>query len=451
MSTSRPPSRSASSPPSPIIISEHEKATRNDPLGSLLLNLAGKVNHLIENSPKGGLPLNYDALCQNFGEFSTNQNDKILSERKNVDDLTLDVQQNLLQKELGYAASEITINPPDYFSPTPTLTDPKRMSDVLKVFPTKSKFSNSSHNIIDHLSTINYAQAIANLSEPEFRNILPKCFGGAPFTHISEYITHSMPLSDIYFSLMRLYDNRDSPDEARKKLENIKIYKDTKFVKLLANITLLCSRIASILPIGESRTSLFNVEAISALLKILPNNSAQTITTHINSLQSKLGRGPTFIEVTKALAPFQTSIEKDFEQNGLSSRNSKNNFNISASTNQRDTTRRNFARRTVQRNEDRKVNIFFNTEDKNTPQGSKRPFNRNKNYTSTSQSSKNGKFCSLCGKDNHVAADGCFKMRLNGKQVTVIPSGKPCPNCLNIDGTRLFHPAKFCFRKNKPQ
>ena len=43
---------------------------------------------------------------------------KFLANEKNVDDLALDVQQNVLQKEFGNAASEITVNPLDYFSPT---------------------------------------------------------------------------------------------------------------------------------------------------------------------------------------------------------------------------------------------------------------------------------------------------------------------------------------------
>ena len=451
MTTSRPASRVAS----PILDATVENQVRDDPLGKMLLGIVDKLNHLIEVNPKGGLPFSYNSLMRDFDQFSNQQTQKISEETPKLESLVSNVQEKLLEKELNFAYTDIVVDPPKYFSESPTLQDPKRMSDVLKIFPTRAKFTNPSNNIIEHLNAINYSQEIARLSETEFRSILPKCFGSGPYSHLIEWLGHGMDLHDIWFNLLNLYDIRDSPEIARSKLNNFKLYKDTKLTKLLANITILASRVSSILPPGSARKDLFNVESVSNLIRILPTNSSSTITNHINHLQSKLGRHPTFVEVTKALTPFTQSIERDIAANGYSNnaKNVKSTFQLARVEKTAKAERFSTGRKTSSKRE--KVpheregsvsNIFFNKEQENVNYQPRKfsPQNRPNNF----YNNKPKKYCSLCGQSNHEASDKCFKMRNSaGKQLVVIPTSRPCPNCIKIDGSKLFHPEKLCFKK----
>ena len=391
---------------------------------------------------------------KDFGQFSSQQTQKISDETPKLESLVSNVQKKLLKKELNFAYTDIVVSPPKFFSCTPTLEDPKRMSDVLKIFPTRNKFTNPSNNIIEHLNSINYSQEIARLNEAEFRAILPKCFGAGPYSHLIEWLGHGMDLSDIWFNLLNLYDTRDDPETARTKLNGYKLFKDTKLTKLLANITILASRISSILPAGPSRLALFNVEAVSNLIRILPTNSSSTVTNHINTLQSKLGRQPTFVEVTKSLSPYTQSIEKDIAANGYnnSSKNNKSTFQLSAKVDRqtkaegRATGRQNISKREkVHSNrEDSVSHIFFNKE-RDSPKYRQGKFSSQNKFNN-----KPKKYCSLCGQTNHEASDTCFKMKnAAGKQLTVIPASRPCSYCLKLDGTKLFHPERLCFKEKK--
>ena len=458
---------------------EHEERTRDDPLGSIILNLAGKINTLIENNPKMNKDvINYSKLCNNFVDFSE------LSKKNQprLLDITDSVQNSILDKEMNYSLLDNIIKPPAFFSKSDTLNEPRRMAEVLKCFPTKDRFSTaSSVNILQHLENINYAQSIANLSESEFVNILPKCFKNEAYLHLIEWISHGMKVGDIYHSLTKIYDDRDNHETARIKLNEFRIRPNMKLIKIISQLQMLASRVASILPPGEGRTSLYNIEATSALIKVLPLNSSHLLQNHVNSLQAKMLRVPTFIEVTKSITPFFTSIEADIEANAFNTFKKKNFLGQL-------TEKREFRNKRVENwNHPNKVNshsILYSQGENMKRENFKGNFSPNKNnqyepntfrgnwrsnYSPRDRSertkqnfsgnfqrfnnfSANGryngtKYCSLCGQSNHNASDGCNQMKFNNRIVRVIPTHRPCNICEEIDGKKLYHPSRYCFRK----
>ena len=101
MTSSRPPSRAAS----PILDVESENRVRDDPLGNLLLNISGKLNHLIELNPRGGNPISYNSLMRDFKQFTNQQTQKISEETPKLESLVTNVQDKLIEKELNFACT----------------------------------------------------------------------------------------------------------------------------------------------------------------------------------------------------------------------------------------------------------------------------------------------------------------------------------------------------------
>ena len=464
-------------------LGEYEERTRDDPLGSIILNLAGKINSLIETNPKMNKdPINYNNLCNNFIDFAESSK----KSQPKLMDIANSVQNSILDKEMNFSVYDNIIKPPSIFSESDTLNEPRRMAEVLKCFPTKDRFSAGSNiNILQHLENINYAQSIANLSESEFLGILPKCFKNEAYLHLIEWISHGMQIGDIFHSLTKIYDNRDTHETARIKLNEFRIKPNMKLIKIISHLQMLASRVASILPPGEGRTSLYNIEATSALIKILPTNSSHLIQNHVNSLQAKMMRVPSFIEITKSITPFFTSIESDIEANAFNSFKKKN-F-LGQLTERKETRNRgvengygsnqvkshsmlysqgeNFKRENFRGNfSSNKYNQYeTNTKGENwrnnySPRDrTERPRqNFNSNYQRPNNFANNGrptgtKYCSLCGRSNHNASDGCNQMKFNNRIIKVIPTHRPCGICEEIDGKKLYHPSRYCFRKTNAE
>ena len=94
---------------------------------------------------------------------------------------------------------------------------------------------------------------------------------------------------------------------------------------------------------------------------------------------------------------------------------------------------------------------------KNRPNGFKGKSgltNRTDNYKKGNGFNRQPKnnYCSLCGKQNHTAADGCYNMvDDNGKRVRVLPTHSTCTECPERIVPRLNHPVQLCpYRKTGP-
>ena len=407
-------------------------------LGAKLNDLAislGK-NHLVDLS-KVRRDLNNQALTLD-SKFDL-QNEKISS-------LSKDVQNEILTQELNFAQVDNSVHPPVNFASEATLTDPRRLHDVAKIFPTRDKFNGNS-NILSFLSQLNYCQEVAQLTHSEFRDMMLRCFSKTPYTYVEEFLKNNMSTQDIYYSLISLYDSRLSPDEAKSNLNNLKVSKNTKLAKVIGEIMLLGGRASSILPEGEARCALYNVECNSAFVKVLPPHSSTLVSNQINLLHAKLQRSPTFVEVCKSVKPFFDSIQKNIDSLGT---NDPSNFHKRFKP---------------------KVYSLSKESDEQSKQTFKKPsnfqnknsgFNRSRPSTKFTPQSKTGshdmsmdkkKYCTLCGRNGHTAKDLCYKMRLdNNKIISVVPSYTPCPTCLEKNNVRLFHPVKYCFnRDNYPK
>ena len=119
-----------------------------------------------------------------------------------------------------------------------------------------------------------------------------------------------------------------------------------------------------------------------------------------NVLAAKLRRVPLSIEVTKALNPYVTSINKDIATAGVTANNSMSGMVWGAKKGRRDLN----------------INALA--------------FER--------------KYCTLCGRTGHQADDVCYAMKNDkGEVVRVAPSFTACAIGKTKNSRRLFHPQSF--------
>ena len=78
---------------------------------------------------------------------------------------------------------------------------------------------------------------------------------------------------------------------------------------------------------------------------------------------------------------------------------------------------------------------------------SRRPFNNN-----SRPNNYNRNYCSLCGKTNHTAVQGCpYMVSDSGAKVPVLPTKDTCKDCPPHVNPRLSHPPSICpYRRNGP-
>ena len=287
--------------------------TIKHPLGNLILRMSSmnkelckKLNIKTEDDPC------LNEVCKKFTEAIRLERNRNISKFNKV---SSEIEDNILNKELNFHAINASVQPPTQFSLIPVLTTPTRMQEALKTFPTKSsqKFSGTQGtvNILEFLHSLNTAQSIMNLSKKEFLQLMQKSVTGRVYNLVNECISYEHDIGDLYHSLLTLYDNRMTSDIARKTLMNYRAHRNQTLSKLQSQIMILASRIASQIPEGPSRTSMFNLEANNALIRSLPPNSATVVSNVINSLSAKLQKSPTYVQTIKCLTKYHDTINAD--------------------------------------------------------------------------------------------------------------------------------------------
>ena len=462
----------------------YKKFTMDHPLGSLILRmstlnreLCKKLNHEPEDNPE------LNEVCKNFVDAI-----KLERSRTNnkVNKATINVEDTMLQKELNFHAVNASVQPPEYFSPVPILTTPKKMQDALKTFPSRDsqKFSGTkTDNILEFLHAMNTSQSIVGLSKSEFLQILQKCVSGKVYTLVSETINYGNDVNDVYHSLITLYDNRISSATARRLLLNYKATKGQNLTKVQAQVMEYCSRIASDLPIGDSRTHMFNIEANSGLVRCLPHQSSTIVTNQINSLAARLQRNPTYVELIKALHKYAETINLDLARNGANpsrqyhttadimakanhkvysidkknqkGNNQRNQHGPSNNRNQNSNNRYNKGSRGRNNYTPSRFSVnSMKLGDKNrVSEKYERAYNMNQGQRSKGGASEiKGRYCTLCGSRSHTADMICFRMRDSANRIIeVVPTYFPCEICLKKLGKKLYHPSNVCFSRDKSQ
>ena len=452
------------------------RAMVKHPLGSLLLKICAQnlelCNRLkIKNIDTVGL----GECTAKFAESLKLDKAKL---SKQIDSSSGKVEENILQKELSFNLLNAAVAAPTNYSEWPVLTTAEKLQSAVKTFPCRSgqRFDGTTKgvSVVEFLNSMNTAQEICQLSQAEFCRMLLKCVSGRVYGLVSECISYQHDVSDIYHSLLTLYDNRLSASTARKQLMSYKASRSDTLMKVQAYILELASRVASSLPEGPSRSSLFNLEANNGLLRCLPPSSTQIVQNTYNSLSARLGRLPTYVELTKSLVRFTESINEDIIMKGqlgakaaygtYDANYPRKNYKVFAIEKQYPSHRRktfgggmhaqNFAR-----GRGTAENTAFRQKTQvhavHVEKGVNEKFNRNRPFELKSKGRANDRgmqkkkaYCSLCGATSHNASDVCYKMRnADGRVQEVIPSYYPCTICVKRDGKKLYHPEDYCFRK----
>lgn len=477
---------------------ESQVFTKGHPLGKILLNVMSRYNELCRRMNFEVDPM--DGLCNEFKKAMVYE--RSVNQTNVAADLS-NLEQVILKKELSSYDATQPVQAPTIFSPTPTLSPggTSRTAELYRLFPLRSgqKFSgtNSNQNILEFLENICHAQKTLNLSRKEFEENFLKSFTGKAYFIVSDHLQYGHGLEDIFHTLIKTFDTRLPSSVAKTKLLTWKIPKFFNLKKAETYVMHLASRIAAELPRGESRSALYNMEAVDGLIRALPTHSQAIALNLKNTLSSRLMRLPTFVELSKALAKYDTTFTEDIRKNGDSRSDRKhylpfikdnsvitkdmnNNYAISSNYNGRRTNsgymnqRNNFPRKSFPNGNNYSSTNLIRSRPRSAPRRnfSRPPNRKNRRFpvrprrrvnnvtvnvmhqkTPNSKSDyKIGskKYCSLCGGNNHNAVDICYKMRSpNGENVFVAPSAQPCPFCTSKFGEELFHPESFCWRKNK--
>ena len=472
----------------------YRNLTDKHPLGNLILRLtssnaelARKLN--MKNTDTPGL----GEVCTKFVEALRLERNRAANK---VNKATSEIEDNILQKELSYHQINAPIKPPQYFSATPVLTSAKKLQEAIKTFPTKSgqRFNGESDgvNILEFLTSLNTAQEIMQLTKKEFLQIMLKCVSGKVYNLIGECISYEHDISDLYHSLLTLYDKRLTSANARKMLMAYKASRNDTLTKVQSQIIEYASRVAAQIPVGSSRTSMFNIEACNALIRALPHNSATVVTNVMNSLAAKLRQAPSFVQLIKSLTQYADTINLDIQRNGvLPGRSNQTNNNGYAKygrqgfkvyaisgqgyknraysqnganrrTNRNQATRRSnkgryesrrgsFSRRNNVRSISQTENKYYDSPKQEKVYNMNRgKFVKRSSEPGSSEKPFKGKYCTLCGSRTHSAEDICYKMRdSNNRVIETVPCFTACEICLKHDGKKLYHPSELCFNRDK--
>ena len=434
----------------------------NHPLGKIVLNIAATSNEIARKSKHYGNILNLNNICDQFADSmqleSKRFSQHVDENSKKLSAMQPDIEKALLNKELDFVHLNQSITPPNFAS-----EDTGKLQEASKVFPVKNKFNGTNRSILEFLQDINFCQETCKLSEKEFLEMLLRCTTQKCYNILVQYMAIGFSTSDIYLSLLLLFDTRSTPTDCRKQLAHLTAHKSMNIIELQNKIMYLAGRTASDLPPGAARQSVYNLEACRALMSALPSQSSHLVTSKYNILTARLTTAPTFVQLLKILAPHQDLINQDIQNNGTVTHNSKHYTKNPANyvgrkghiftmdiQNQGESI--NTAGSAVH---DNKIQKRYGA---NRPPMGKKPqaFQRyNKGYKMNNaprfdrdrgNTIKQG--CSLCGGTNHTAASICYKMRTDSnKIIEVVPTYTPCDVCEKVLGKKLYHPAKFCISR----
>jgi len=467
--------------------------TKNSPLGRVLLSMTNDNMRLAAKTKENAMETRIPELCENF--YNAMMIEKQSNNRR-IWQAMSDIEDRLINKELNSHKINQSVEPPNNFSDVPTLTTPKQRVDCLKLFPTGShKFSGQKKDgqmdIMEYLSLVKSAQAQCNLSIPEFYEMLLASTTGKAHLLMSEWISLNEDPATIFHNLLLHFDKRIQPEEARKQLYSYKAPKSSNFSDVEAHIMQLANRATDSMPPGPSKRDAYQMEYINGLIRCLPIQSSILVQNTNNMLSSRLGRAAHASELSKALNLYRHSLDLDIKTHGSDTfkkfqkapfkANSKGirhtSYAIMNST-YPNTSQSNNNRASYQ-TQKQAIRPESNRMRTNARPIQSRQFSMRTQYNGMGQNNGsapqfkdnrpnpnrmrlgNGKFsqnktpqnyCSLCGKKDHRAKDGCPNMvDDNGVRVNCFPCHGTCQICPDRVSPRLNHSAIYCpYRKGGP-
>lgn len=137
--------------------SEEVRYTRNHPLGRQLLSLAMDNTRFAKKANIQAMESNIPNLCADFCRFMRANSDKISSA---INCAVANIELGFINKEFNSHKINMSVEAPTYFSPTPVLTTAHQRAEMMKIFPTRHKFSGSmskegTMDIIEFLRIVN--------------------------------------------------------------------------------------------------------------------------------------------------------------------------------------------------------------------------------------------------------------------------------------------------------
>ena len=470
--------------------------TQNHPLGKILMELVTDNNKSKKGSKDKENALNMEWFSQNF--YEAMQMDARARDRQ-AEIITKTVQNDLLKRDLTSHTLSMDIQPPMCFAPRPVMTNIQQRAECLKIFPSRNKFGgfNKEHSIdvVEFLHTMNAAQRNCKVSLEEFKEMLLACTTGNPNVRIRSWINDNYSLNTIYHYLQLHFDTRISPTEASNQLSNYKAPKTLTLAKVQAHVMELAERTATQVPEGDTRSIMYDVDFVKGLINCLPLESQHMVRTKYHELSARLRRAATASELSQALHSIRHIIDADISKNGADKTHrhqGPTNKDSKAIGKFKPFKRSSvFAIQTpVEDDLDQNVTdppgqiyvgTFHNATDRRTGQQQQQTQSHrargNSNVTSAKNNHDNKKssytprqntfnkfskvrntsnahgsstdYCSLCGKQDHKAADGCpYMVDDNGVRVDVLPTHTNCSECPAYIKRRLNHPMQLCpYRK----
>jgi len=432
---------------------------QDDPLGNILFNMAQDTVRITEHTNLNENSLNLKKIGKTYYKHRQQQQPVRVDEES----LMARVEKKLLDKELNSHSLTHTFDLPSYFSPVPTLLTPQQRNEALKLFPTRSqRFSGvtdeKSSDIVEFLNTITHAQEVLKLSKKEFLECLKLSTTGKAHSLLTEWLTTDSDIANIYHNFGLHYDTRLTANDARKQLHNFKVEKGSNLAEAIATINYLAGRSCTNLPQGEARTSLFDMEVCTTIIRSLPPMSSSTAQNCFSTLSAKLGRACKAGEFARALNLYRATIDTDIKQNGSDKKagqgqqnNGKKKYKPWKGKQGTGGAQSNaptvFAISHVPQSDSSSSTSAQAGSLQDGQVGKKKGKWKDNGKDKKSRAAKwlDVPYCSLCGHSDHRAADSCpFMINDQKQKVSVIPTHSPCKACPNIQNPRLNHPSSFC-------
>jgi hypothetical protein len=418
----------------------HIDYTKSNPLGKILINLLHDQLALEERTGLNECKSNLQDLCSTFYHHMNLQKNEL---QKDIHNHTESIADSIIQRDLDSHLLKADVKVPKYFSPNKKLLTLNQHSECHRIFPTRgTKFSGEgSGSVLEFLGTMTMAQAQCTLSEPEFLEMLLQSTTGQAHLLIKDWIDHGDTIESIYHNLVLHYDRRLTPEEARLQLMAYKAPKSQSLQKVEGKIMMLATRASANLPAGQSQAANFNNEAISALIRALPPNSAIQVQNMYHTLSARLRRTCTYNELTRALNVIKHGIDADIKQNGyeLGGKRTKESYKYKGNTHKRNAT-------TFSNSVSHDTMGPSREQSKNEGIKGNGRFRKNKGQNRDRfRQDTNLDYCSLCGHKDHKASDDCpYMVSDTGKVIKVFAKQNPCTACPSYVSPRLNHPERIC-------
>ena len=435
---------------------------RHDKLCSQLAKIMNGLNKTFYKLNLNNMEMfDIDRICSELQRDKKYDKKEIQNEMSSIlSDKLNHVKQEIIAEDLAFHEINPRIPYPKYFAPGPALRDSQKRSEIAKFLPNgRNKFSGteSGPTIIEFLSNLNEIQDTFRLSEPEFQKYLKLSCTKEPYLVVANDIESGCSTSIIYNRLLMLYNKEQSPQDAKKELLNYKAQRIHDFSKVSGDILRLATHASSIIPLiqGDSREHLKNTEANHMLINCMPPQSKILLDQLYNNLFNRKRSPPSFHDFVQIILPNRGIIDDDIRKNGAPPTTNHKPYDNKYDRNK---TYKVYNIRSFNPSNARN-RPNFNQSDNRRP-NVRRPDTRhlNKgNYNPNQVRSIPNRFlndraCTLCGKSNHSAVQGCYAMRNNqNKVINVVPVQKECASCAYNKGIKLYHPAPFCPERQELQ